>query len=468
MNSSTKKENSRSLAEMMGIGEEEAAALLNVSVAVTFADGDRVAKDIATHAATLLSRTLSDVRLNDSQMRSIAMELVVGATEPRYDSPKVWLSVTDGRVTIAKTQLSSDTSDVPPIGRLIAACYVCAAALGTVIGDRLPYPTPETYVVDMRELLGEDEPLLRKECDFSEAHLAGAGAIGNGFILGLAQFPIRGKLNVVDDDHVSEGNLQRCALFGPSDVGTKKAEALVAAAARTESQVVYVPRTVRLQQLAERGEGAWLKRLVVAVDSPRARRHLQNEMPGEVFDASTTGAAEIVFHYHRQPTDGACLGCVYPSNPDEHAHERHVADALGVSFQDVREMKISEAAATKILAKYPDLVRESVVGVPYDTLFKALCSSEKLFTAEGRDVLTPFAFISTLAGVMLALEFFRRMHRGHSGLPNFWRISPWNNFMVRNRRILPKNPDCEFCGVPVLRDLIRKMWAPSPSNGTSR
>ncbi|HVS53588.1 MAG TPA: ThiF family adenylyltransferase [Opitutaceae bacterium] len=459
MNSSAKKENSRSLAEMMGIREDEAAALLEASVAVTFADDDRVAKDIATHTAALLSRTLSDVRLNDAQMRNVAVELVVGAIEPRYESPKIWLSVASGRATITKSRLSSDASNLHPIARLIAACYACAAAIDTLIGERLPYPTPETYVVDMCELLGEDAPLLDKECDFSEAHLAGAGAIGNGFVLGLAQLPIHGKLYVVDDDNVSEGNLQRCALFSQSDVGLKKAEVLAAAAARTGSRVVYVPRTVRLQQLAERKEGPWLKRLVVAVDSPRARRHLQNEMPGEVFDASTTGAAEIVFHYHRQPADAACLGCVYPSNPDEHAHERHVAESLGVSIEDVSEIKISQAAATKILAKYPDLERESVVGAPYDTLFKALCSSEKLFTAEGRDVLTPFAFVSALAGVLLALEFFRRTHRGHSGLPNYWRISPWNNFMARNRRTLPRNPDCEFCGVPVLRELIQQMWA---------
>jgi hypothetical protein len=458
MNPSAKKENLRSLADMLGVGEAEASALLNTTVAITHSENDAVATQVAMQIDQMLSRTIERVTVNNVGTVNASAEIVIGSAQPRHNSARVWVFFEKGRIVVAKERRPSDSSDVHSIGTLIAACYACAATIQLLIGDRLRQPAPESYIVDLNELLGGDEALLFSEADFEEAYLVGAGAIGNGFVAGLVLLPIRGKLHVVDDDDASDGNLQRCVMFGPSDVGKKKAEQLVAAARRTSSLVDYEPRPLRLQNLPERKAGAWLKRLVVAVDSPRARRSLQNEFPGEVFDASTTGAAEIVFHYHRQPTEGACLACVYPTNRDEQARERHVAESLGVSVADVMEIKISPSAADKIVAKYPDLDRRNVVGQPYDTLFKGLCSSEKLFTEHGRDVLTPFAFVSTLAGALLALEFFRRIHHGHLGIPNFWRVSPWNNPMPRNRRCLPRNASCDFCGEPTLRNLAAELW----------
>lgn len=467
MNASAKKENRRSLADMLGVGEDEASALLEVTVAITHSEHDLLATQVAKHIHQMLSRTVERVTVNAAGTSNAAAEIVIGSAGPSHESARIWVYFEKGRIFVAKESRQSDSSDVHPFGALIAGCYACAAALQLLIGDRLRQPAPESYVVDLNELLGGDAALLPSEANFDEAYLVGAGAIGNGFVAGLVLLPVRGKLHVVDDDTASEGNLQRCVMFEPSDVGKKKADRLAAAARRTSSLVEYEPRPLRLQNLPERRPGAWLKRLVVAVDSPRARRSLQNEFPGEVFDASTTGATEIVFHYHRQPAEGACLGCVYPTNRDEQARERHVAESLGVSVAEVMEIKISAAAADKILAKYPHLDLHNIVGQPYDTLFKGLCSSEKLFTEHGRDVLTPFAFVSTLAGALLALEFFRRIHCGHAELPNFWRVSPWNNPMPRNRRHLPRNASCDFCGEPTLRNLAAELWRELDSPVTS-
>ena len=464
MNDSARRENNRSLAEMIGASEDEAATLLNIAAGITYAADDEAGAAIAGHVKNLLSRTLTDVAVNRPVTDTVAVELVVGVAARRHGTKTVWLSIEGGRAFVTKQRGKHENSPLPPIGRLLAACYACAAVLKEAIGDRLPYPVPESYIVDLRELLGGDVGLLDREVDFDEAFLAGAGAIGNGFVLGLAQLPVTGKLHIVDDDHASDGNLQRCTLFTASDVGSMKADVLAAVGTKLMPKVACVPHKVRLQQVPQRKSGAWLRRLIVAVDSPRARRNLQNEMPREVFDASTTGAAEIVFHYHVQPTEQACMACVYPQNPDEDAHEKHVAESLGVTVEEARELKISHRSADKVLAKYPHLSREVVVGTPYDTLFKALCSSSKLFTAEGRDVLTPFAFVSVLAGALLALEFFRRVSRGHNGLPNLWRVSPWSNPLPRCRRTLSRNPDCDFCSQPVLQKLIRDIWAPKENS----
>jgi hypothetical protein len=309
-------------------------------------------------------------------------------------------------------------------------------------------------------LLGDDGEQLADEVEFQEAFLAGAGAIGNGFVLAAALLPLRGKLHIADDDKVSGGNLQRCVLFDEASVGQPKAEVLAAKGVEmSDGRLCCEPHYVILQQVPQRKEGAWLRRLIVAVDSPRARRQLQSEMPREVFDASTTGAEEVVLHFHEQPNDHACLACVYHHSPLEGAREAHIADSLGVTPEEVRELRVSKESAVKICARYSHLRLDEVCGLAYDTLFKALCSTSRLMTHEGRQVLTPFAFVSVLAGAMLALEFYRRIKRGgHSRLYNTWHLSPWTNPVPRARRRLEARADCHFCGNAVLRNLIAETW----------
>ena len=158
--------------------------------------------------------------------------------------------------------------------------------------------------------------------------------------------------------------------------------------------------------------------------------------------------------FHRRPTEHACLSCVYHESPEEHAHEKHVADAIGVSLDEVRRERISEAAAALICKRYPQLNPASIAGTAFDTLFKQLCSSAQLKTSEGRQVLAPFAFVSVLGGVYLAIAFIRKLHRSRVDLFNEWRISPWSNPVIRWRSKLERNPDCEFCGDPLM--VLRK------------
>jgi hypothetical protein len=86
-------------------------------------------------------------------------------------------------------------------------------------------------------------------------------------------------------------------------------------------------------------------------------------------------------------------------------------------------------------------------------------TTEQLKTAEGRQVLAPFAFVSVLGGVLLAIEFVRRLHGNYADLFNDWRVSPWTNPVMRRQRKREKRLDCEFCGNPVLADIARKIWS---------
>ncbi len=450
-------ENAKTLSSILGVDESEASALLDASVAITFDRRDERAAQFARHAQLLLSRTIRSVNADETESNpDVAVELVIGNAGPRFSSPRIYACGKKETIVVAAAPMNAGIFDIHPVGLLLGACYAAGAVLKKAL--KLPYPPADTLEINLAELVGDDLAKLYEPAIFDEAHLAGAGAIGNGFLYGLSQFQVQGRLHVCDDDAVSDGNLQRCLFFTQGDVDLPKAERLCLAAHKHLRGVHLVPFKGRLQDLPNR-KGDWLKRLIVGVDSPRARRKLQTEIPGAVFDASTTGVSEVVFHFHRQPTDHACLSCVYHESPEEHAHEKHVAEAIGVSLDEVRRERISDAAAVLICQRYPQLNPASIAGTAFDTLFKQLCSSAQLKTSEGRQVLAPFAFVSVIGGVYLAIEFIRRLHGSSADLFNEWRVSPWSNPVIRRRRKLERNPDCEFCSDPVLAGAAEKIWS---------
>jgi molybdopterin/thiamine biosynthesis adenylyltransferase len=462
MNKDANTENARTLAAALGIGEEKALALLSVTVAVTFDTGDATSSLFAGHVFRMVSRTIERVVLNgQGDTQNIAVELVIGSAKSRFATAHLFASIGANEVLIGQAPLPQTAPSIHPVGILLGACFAVGAILKKAFNELLPFPAPQTLRINMAELLGDDLPLLDKPVFFDEAYLAGAGAIGNGFVYGLSNFKASGLLHVVDDDGVSNGNLQRCVYFLDKHVGLPKSDVLCEAIANALPEIKTVSHKMRLQDVPAKKAGAWLKRLIVGVDSPRARRKLQSEFPQEVFDASTTGITEVVLHFNWQPTELACMGCIYYESPEEHAHENHVAETLGVSIGDVKQERISAEIAKTIHLRNPHIPVSELEGLAYDTLFKRLCSTGKLMTAEGRQVLAPFAFVSVLAGTLLAIEFVRRIHNRTGVLFNEWHVSPWTNPVLRCRHVLRSNPDCELCGNEVIARAARRLWQPA-------
>jgi hypothetical protein len=183
-------------------------------------------------------------------------------------------------------------------------------------------------------------------------------------------------------------------------------------------------------------------------------------MPRRVFDASTTGITEVVLHFNSASSRMACLSCVYHEAHDETAHERHVADALGVTVADVRTNFVSAAASRKIAGKYSSLEPAELEGLAYDSLFKELCGKGELRVTATERVLAPFAFVSVLAGVMLAIEIAVRSAPSNDSTNyyNYWRLSPWAQPLVRMREARRQRAGCEFCGNDTLQSVVKQLW----------
>lgn len=452
-----RRENALALATALGLSVADAAHALALEIAITADPEDRGAVALARDIADLLARTVERVSISRGD-GPVAAEVVIGMARPQTAGRSIYVDLGAKEAVIARSRsVNQPVAPVHPILRLVAACYASAATLYHALGGSLTIGVPDPLVISF-DALGIDAAALGAPVDLGDAVMAGAGAIGNGFLLAGCRLNLIGKLTVADDDLVSAGNLNRQVWFEQEDIDKPKAERLVARAQPFLTRLELVPRQCRLQDL--RADGPWLKRLIVAVDSRRARRALQTEFPGEVFDASTTDIREVVIHHHREPAGDACLSCIYEPDTEELSREQHIADHLGVPVDAVRSERISAADAAAIVQRFPQLVAVDLVDTAYDTLFKRLCGEGELGTVAGRTVVAPFAFVSVLAGTLLALEVVRRLSSGDSARDfNYWRVSPWHPPLARRRIIRPRQPGCMFCSDPVLRRVNASLWS---------
>jgi hypothetical protein len=461
MHESAARENARTLAAAAGIDEREAAFLLDASILITSPTDEPPSLTLSGYLKDLLTRTVKTVETSANHLLAPAVEVVVGSARPVTSGKTIKVDILPERIVISGTPGTPvKASHVHRVFLLLGACYAAALAVKAVVGDQLRVPHADPLVVHFDEIVDPDVSLDGK-FELGTAYLAGAGAVGNGFLYALRLFDVGGELHVADPDAVDGSNLNRCVWFSEADLEAPKAERLVELAQPDFPRLKLIPHTVTLQEVpASQGGGAWLKRLIVGVDSRRARRNLQMEIPGEMYDASTTDVREIVLHFNRQPTGGrACLGCVYAREGVEMAHERHVAESLGVTLDEVREQFVSPEAARKVLRCYPRLRADEIEGVSYDTLFKQLCAEGALRTSEDRQVFAPFSFVSVLAGTYLAIEYVRRVHQNRAETPfNYWKVSPWFTPITRLRQMRPTNPACEFCSDRVAREVAAGLW----------
>jgi hypothetical protein len=456
-------ENAKTLAALLGVDEAEAANLLDVRVLVTYDSTCEPSKIIAEFVTTLIARTISGA--TEHNEGPFAAELVLGGARPRHaGAPTIWVSADSSGASIGISQ-----SCAPRMGplhgalALLTSCYASALIMAAALHDRLPLAPASNIGLNWSDLFGAELGFLSNSCDLGEVFLAGAGAVGNSFLYALQFFRTSGELYICDPKNVMPGGLNRCLWFDESDLYQSKAERL---SDRAQPQFEYLrlmPVVGTVGQAAKlRGADHPLQRLIVGVDSRRARRSIQLEFPREVFDASTTDIREIVVHFNHQPTDRACLSCIYPESEREITHQHHVADALGIDVEDVHQEFVSEAVATRIVVAYPALNPQDLVGRAFDSLFKELCGQGALRSAEGRQVLAPFAFVSVLAGTYLAIETIRRCSLGTAAdTYNYWRASPWHNPTIALRQQRARLEHCEFCGNKTFRTVNRQRWGAS-------
>lgn len=165
-------------------------------------------------------------------------------------------------------------------------------------------------------------------------------------------------------------------------------------------------------------------------------------------------------HYHKQPTSNACMSCIYYADSHELKREAFLADALGLTVEQVRLPSITRPMAETIihhlaLENEPD----KLMGLPCDTLFKQLCGEGLLNITPDKQVLAPFAFVSVLAGALLAIEIVRRLSAEQSIDDSYWRVSAWMPPIASLRVQRTRKDDCVFCRTAKLVSTSNMLWS---------
>ncbi len=311
------------LAELLGIGEDEAVTRLRTPVAITFSSP---AGRFASELIEVIQRTLP------TEGEAAGVEVVMDSSARGVAQDGVYISLNQERLSIASSG-PSIFEECHPLFQALSACYVAGFAIARAV--KFARGGHEPFLVRFADI-ADISSVLNNSVTISDSVLVGAGAIGNAFLRALRHLDIRGSLFVADPKKVSPGNENRCLYFAENSVGEDKAVELCRGAQPDFPSLELVPFVGTLHELVPTMNKSRVRRVFVATDSRRSRRSVQTELPLEVIDASTTAAEEVILYSHSQPTDKACLACIYSRIEQEGGREQDIADGLGVTIDDVR------------------------------------------------------------------------------------------------------------------------------------
>lgn len=444
--------NMLTLMTLVGVDEGAALEKLQTTVVVTAAM-DAVCSKLAANIRQVLARTFHVV---DAQ--SADVHISIGTDEPAAAPIHLRVKMTDASEIVllppdAKTSCLGVAPSIPGILLKIAACYIAGQAIARAIVQERAFVSSEFIVSAVKLGVSNDE--LRGTVELDQAVLIGGGGVANGLLWALEEVDARGGMEVVDPKSVSESNLNRCLYFEPEDVGQSKAQVL--ARKFKHLHLHLEPFAGTFADLNKRKKQ--VRRAITTTDSRVARRNVRNEYPLEIIDASTTGLSEIITFSEKQPTDAACLACIYIYIAQESEQERYIAEALGLEISEVKRQFIDAQLAAKLANIHPSLRAKDIEGLAMDSLFRQMCGSGNLLDAKVEQVLAPLAFISNLAGALLAVELLRAdSARAPFSDANYLFLSPWSPPSPRARRHRGKQPACEFCHGQHTHENMRTLW----------
>lgn len=464
MNADQKTENLRMLASLVGITDEEASGLLNANLQVTWQPGDQAGAWLGEFTVTLLERTFSSVGKPDSPQLEASHELLINGATPRAkDATLLYAALSDAGFRCGKSfagHVLHPVIDAPPprILALLCACFTAAQVANFALKLPIGRVAGAGIDIDFSKWPGVPPEIWLHTAELGACHLAGAGAVGNALLYAIQFLPVRGQITIMDPKKVAGGIINRCLWFDDADINQCKAKVLALKASQALPNVSFSAFEGTVQQMRSVLKGEF-DCILVGVDSRATRRQIQEEMPREVFDASTTGIEETVFHHNQQLSGCACLGCIYRETEQERSFALHVAQSLGVTSADLADGYISFAAANKIVQRYPKLQADSIIGLAFDSLFKSLCATAQLVTAEQKQVLAPFAFVCQLAGTVQAIELFlRRLNPERAKQFNYWRVNPWRGIFTDLQQMRLASPDCQVCTDSNYQLIADELW----------
>lgn len=143
----------------------------------------------------------------------------------------------------------------------------------------------------------------------------------------------------------------------------------------------------------------------------------------------------------------------------ETEREQHIANALGLKLAEVKRQFIDALLAAKLASIHAVLDANEIEGMAMNSLFRQLCGTGDLLDSKVEQVLARLAFVSNLAGALLAIELLRADSGGVKKYgKNYLNLSPWAPPFSLARRHKGKQGECEFCNGKHTEELMKALW----------
>lgn len=389
-------------------------------------------------ALLALARSINPGIELDSAEPTVA--IVIGDS-PRLAKRTIYIGSAgwDAYVSTDSPRPTGDTEI--PFGAATAACFGAAnifreVFLGPGLSDRdAVFSTLELACHPTRAA-----PLL--EQIEGDAVVVGLGAVGNAAVWTLGRVPLGGVLHLVDGESLELGNLQRYVLAARDDVGAQKTDVT----RRHLEPDSSVGHSVSWADFVD-GNGHRWDRVLVAVDSARARHEVQASLPGWIANAWTQ-PGDLGVSSHPWTSDGACLSCLYLPQGMAPNEDEQIALALGLPHREfgllLRNLLVTGEPPP------PDLLERAAaaLGIPIENLLPFAARPIRELYVEGicggaavsldrigrpaQSVHVPLVHQSALAGVLLAARLAANQLGAAAGSTNVTRLDV--------QRILPAFP----------------------------
>lgn len=331
-----------------------------------------------------------------------------------------------------------------PLAAAAAACFAANELFKTLFSPYLKVTLADHFTLSLLDYsiktdVEENGNLF--DADVGEVWLAGAGAVGNGFLYGLSLLDsLNGTINISDNREITESNLQRYILVNEGNIG--KSKAVIAANALYEKQNVTINSIEKTIQdcFIEEVENRKIDTLICAVDTIETRKEIQTLLPRLILNGWTR-MDEFAVTRHEFDSIHRCLSCLYDKTPPkEYSEMDNIVEQTGFNHDEVLNIIRQNMGLTKEhilrIAQYRNDKLDNLtpwIGRPLQSFYhEAICGGISLATDTGEETV-PLAHISALTGILLAIELIKERKLGTSIKPKvqFHMLSIPNKYLLQ-------------------------------------
>lgn len=407
---------------------------------LAFVPCDAVAKRYAGDLVAVATAVNPNIDVRIDAAAQVSRCLVMGKTAPVDEARAQQFFVgSDGWLCRLSTKAPIGSGDSRnPFGAGAAACLGVANLFRATFAENLPNPRLDEDVIfstlEMAVVPDSAANPAWTDADLEELFLVGSGAIGNGFLWSLRDIQARGTLHVIDGEMVDLTNLQRYVMTISGDEGSSKTQ--LAEKWLSGSGLKVHPHAQHWNEFVAARANWHFERVIVAVDTERARIEIQASLPRGLHNAWTQ-RGEVGISRHQFLGPNACMACLYvPTQPAKNL-DQIVLEALRLPEGLLMEIRArldqgrpTEREFLQLIAQEGAIPLEDLLafeGKKLEELYhKGVCGGMVMALREGetrRRAEVPMAFQSAFAGVLLAADTYAELAGLRESLPTRTQIN---------------------------------------------